>query len=107
MFGRDNIQMNSAKGPEMALWKLTPKAGKRSENWSRSSYQGTGDAVIVRAATKDDARLLAACEFHQDIPSQSTLFSPWNTDTDTEIAPYIGDEYSQDGKPEVLHPKSS
>ena len=97
--------MNAIEGSEMGLWQLTPKRGPRSENWNRSSYNGNEGSVIVRAASEDDARLVAADHFEQHAHSQNTLFSPWCCDTDTDISPSDDDRFAQHGPAEVLYPR--
>ncbi|MEK7992865.1 MAG: hypothetical protein AAB403_03575 [Planctomycetota bacterium] len=88
----------------MKLWQLTPMKGQRSENWKRSSYDGSDGPVIVRAPDEDSARGRAACAFEQQAESRNTLFSPWMMDTDTEISECTNSSFPTAGSEQILHP---
>jgi len=90
----------------MKVWRLLPRDDHRSENWQRSLYDGNHGAVIVRAHSTLEARMIAA-QFFERPACSSTLANPWMQEADTSVEEDAASDFPAEGEAGVLQPSPS
>lgn len=85
----------------MHLFKLTPNP----TNWPKQNYKS--DVVIIRAPSKHEAMKLvklATFTTQPKTPIGKRIPNPWIDRSYATLEAYVGDDFSAEGKEEILAP---
>ena len=76
-------------------------------NWQATRHKGP---AIVRGESADQAREIAkeklCIAVERTAPGQDTLFCPWGMEEDVTCSEYTGGDYSIEGEPDLLSPRT-